>query len=45
MKMSVVRSRFPVMTSYLGIIASLVASIVALWIAVAGWRRADRRAE
>ena len=43
--MSVVRSRFLVMTSYLGIIGSLVASTVALSIAIAGWRRADRRAE
>lgn len=33
------------MTNYLGIIGSLVASTVALWIAISGWRRADRRAE
>lgn len=31
------------MTDYLGIIGSLIASGVALWIATAGWRRADRR--
>lgn len=33
------------MTNYLGIIGSLVASTVALWIAMSGWRRADRRAK
>ncbi|MFD2469074.1 hypothetical protein [Amycolatopsis silviterrae] len=33
------------MTGYFGIIGSLVASVVALGIAIAGWRRSDQRAE
>lgn len=43
--MSVLGSRFPGMTDYLGIIGSLLASTVALWIAINGWRRVARRAE
>jgi hypothetical protein len=33
------------MADYLGIIGSVLASTVALWIATMGWRRADRRAQ
>jgi hypothetical protein len=33
------------MTSYFGLVGTLLASGVALWIATMGWRRAERRAE
>lgn len=33
------------MTNYLSLIGSLLASTVALWIAIMGWRRAEERAE